>query len=76
MPFYIVYSYTPTFGSFPPTKYVEGIYKNVDEAINRQKVICGKYAQQGINNSFHGNGITTFINSFPDGDCHIELFTT
>lgn len=76
MTFYIVYSYISTLGSFPPTKYVEGIYKDLGEAKNRQKVVCGENAEPGINNSVYGNGMTTFINIFPEGDCHIELFTT
>ena len=77
MSFYVVYSYSSNCGDFPPTKYIEGIYKDLDEAKNRQKVICGNSARPGINSSIHGrNGITTFINVVPEGDCHIELFTT
>ena len=76
MNFYIVYSYTHNSGNFPPTKYIEGIYKNIEEAKNRQTFICGEYTQSGINSTIHGNGKTTFINVIPEGGCHIELFTT
>jgi hypothetical protein len=76
MSFYIVYSYTPSFSSTAPKKYIMGIYKELNHAINRQYEVCGKNHVTGVNNSVHGNGKTTFINVIPEGSCNIELFTT
>ena len=62
MSFYIVYSYTPSFSSTAPKKYIMGIYKELNHAINRQYEVCGKNHVTGVNNSVHGNGKITFIN--------------
>lgn len=76
MSYYIVYSYVPSWGQYAPTKYIEGIYIELEKARNRQVVVCGENARPGINKSLYGNGKTSFINVVPIGDCHIEMFTT
>lgn len=75
MSYYIVYSYVPSWGH-GPTKYIEGIYTDLDQAKHRQTVVCGVKAKPGINSSLYGNGLVSFINVVPIGDCHIEMFTT
>lgn len=75
MSYYIVYSYVPGYMN-SPTKYIEGIYTDLDQAKRRQSDICGEKANQGINGSLFGNGRVSFINVNPIGDCHVEMFTT
>ena len=76
MTYYIVYSYGPSYGC-TSTKYIRGIYRNIEDAKKRQLDICGnEYTIHMINKSVHGNGITSFINVIPDGDCNVEMFTT
>lgn len=76
MSYYIVYSYKPTTYTIP-TKFIEGIYENLEQATKRQLEICGSNSSQGlVNGSLYGNNIVSFINVIPTGSCHIELFTT
>ena len=35
MSYYIVYSYVPSWGQYAPTKYIEGIYTELEQARNR-----------------------------------------
>jgi hypothetical protein len=74
MMLYIVYSYK--INCSIRTKYIEGIYRKKEDAIKRQKIICGEYSIDGFNGSLNGNGLVTFINTLTEGDCHVELFTT
>lgn len=76
MSYYIVYSYVPSWGQYAPTKYIEGIYTELEQARNRQSVVCGENAIPGINGSLSGNRKVSFINVVPIGDCHVEMFTT
>jgi len=76
MSYYIVYSYRPSFEYSPPTIYHEGIYTSLDDAKRRQIEVCGKDSKEGINSSMYGNGLTVFINVIPQGDCHIQTYTT
>lgn len=73
---YIVYSYA----WLGYTKHVMGVYDTPEEAVARQKDLIPN-GSFGINGSrsgrdVNGNTMTTFVNVFPKGDCHIELFTT
>lgn len=72
--YYIVFAYH-TNSSFP-TKFLMGIYEDEYSASKRQKDICGSKSYTDMNLSMYGNGLTVFINVFPKGDCHVELFTT
>jgi hypothetical protein len=77
MSYYIVYSYNNNYGS-NCTKYIMGIYEDLTKAKERQNYICGKIIN-GVNignGPISGNGLTTFVNVFPKGDCDLEMFTT
>lgn len=76
MTYYIVYGYKQKYSTYTPTKYILGIYKNIEDAINRQNEMCG-----GIRNNLNKytttcNNCITFINVVPEGDCIVELFST
>ena len=76
MSYYIVYSYEIHMGFTIPTKYIRGIYNNIEHAEQRQHDVCGLEAKRGENRSLYGNGVITFINVIPIGDCNVQLFTT
>ena len=69
---YIVYSYYV--GS--TTKYIRGIYNNINDAKNRQIDLCECNGVNGVNGSMSYGDMVTFVNSIPDGSCNVELFTT
>lgn len=75
MELFIVYYYY--YGMITnPTKYIGGIYDSQSKAIERQKVLCGNdYKVNQILQTVAGNGVMTFINVIPSGDCNIEIFT-
>ena len=70
---YIVYSYK--LNSYHPTKYIVGVYDTLENAKQRQIVICGENLSAYINGSVTGNGNVSFINIFEVGDCDKEIFT-
>jgi hypothetical protein len=54
-----------------------GIYEDLTKAKERQNYICGSNSEINIfNGAISGNGLTTFVNVFPKGDCDVEMFTT
>jgi hypothetical protein len=54
-----------------------GIYEDLTKARERQNYICGDHSEVNIfNGAISGNGLTTFVNVFPKGDCIVEMFTT
>ena len=72
MTYYIVYSYKINYN----TKYIEGIYDDINLAIKRQQEICGENATPSFNSIIGSNGIVCFINTIPNGPVHVEVFTT
>ena len=75
---YIVYTYTV--GMRGHTTYVDGIYLNPGDAINRQEEIIPS-GELGVNGSRcgkdkFGSHKCAFINVFKMGNQHTELFTT
>lgn len=76
MSFYIVFSYKSNF-STAASIYYEGIYTDLDSAKSRQLSICGENATyNSMNKSFTGNGKISFIDTIPQGDCHVQIHTT
>ena len=76
MSYYLVYSYTPSYGAMDPSIYHEGIYTYLQEAKDRQSNVCGKERKPAINSSMSGNGKVVFINVIPQGDCYVQTYTT
>lgn len=79
--FYIVFYYNRYLGgTFGPTKYIIGIYKTNEEAIQRQKEFCTTERggwKKGVNSSIVYQDIVTFVNKIPEGDdVFVALFTT
>lgn len=75
MVFYIVYSYVFSYNG-NNTKYIRGIYKDMETAIKRQIDICGVNHTYIHGKTMYGNNQVTFINTIPEEDCNIEIFTT
>lgn len=46
MSYYLVYSYTPSYGAMDPSIYHEGIYTYLQEAKDRQANVCEKRENQ------------------------------
>ena len=74
---YIVYGYKNNSSSYI-TNYVLGMYPTIEEAIERQKEICGENYKENVlfKNSIRNckGTFTTFLNVLYVGDMDHELF--
>ena len=70
---YIVYSYNNVCLSYT-TKYISGIYDNLEDARERQYTLCQNKKIDKFG-AVKNKNMVTFISKYNYGDNNIELFT-